>query len=62
MFCIGFIDLKAKSLPDYTNLFSPNDFEKNDKITLKNFQYKKMKKLYCVFFVKCRKFEKSEIS
>ena len=30
--CIGFIDfmLKGKSLLDYTNLFSPNDYEKND--------------------------------
>ena len=28
-FCIGFIDfmLKGKSLLDYTNLFSPNDYE-----------------------------------
>ena len=36
-FCIRFIDfmLKAKSLLDYTNLFSPNDYEKNDKIMLK---------------------------
>ena len=27
-FCIGFIDFmcKGKSLTDYTNLFSPNDF------------------------------------
>ena len=35
-FCIGFIDfmLKGKSLLDYTNLFSPNDYEKNDKIIL----------------------------
>ena len=39
-FCIGFIDfmLKGKSLLDYTNLFSPNDYEKNDKIILKYFQ------------------------
>ena len=39
-FCIGFIDfmLKGKSLLDYTNLFSPNDYEKNDKIILKFFQ------------------------
>ena len=39
-FCIGFIDfmLKAKSSLDYTNLFSPNDYEKNDKIILKYFQ------------------------
>ena len=38
-FCIGFIDfmLKGKSLLEYTNLFSPNDYEKNDKI-LKIFQ------------------------
>ena len=39
-FCIGFIDfiLKSKSLSDYTNLFSPNQYEKNDKIMLKYFQ------------------------
>ena len=38
-FCIGigFIDfmLKGKSLLDYTNLFSPNEYKKNDKIILK---------------------------
>ena len=36
-FCIGFIDfmLKGKSSLDYTNLFSPNEYEKNDKIILK---------------------------
>ena len=35
--CIGFIDfmLKDKSLLDYTNLFSPNEYEKNDKIIVK---------------------------
>ena len=39
-FCIGFIDfmLKGKSLLDYTNLFSANDYDKNDKIKLKYFQ------------------------
>ena len=39
-FCIGFIDfmLKGKSLLEYTNLFSPNEYEKNDKIILKYFQ------------------------
>ena len=39
-FCIGFIDftLKGKSLLDYTNLFSPKDYEKNDKIILKYIQ------------------------
>ena len=38
-FCIGFIDfmLKGKSLTDYTNLFSPNDFKKNDNRILKYF-------------------------
>ena len=38
-FCIGFIDfmLKGKSLLDYTNLSSPNDYEKKDKITLNCF-------------------------
>ena len=39
-FCIGFIDfvLKGKSLLDYTNLFSPKKYEKNDKKILKYFQ------------------------
>ena len=39
-FCIGFSDfmLKGKSLLDYTNLFSPNDYGKNHKIILKYFQ------------------------
>ena len=33
-FCIRFIDfmLKGKILLEYTNLFSTNDYEKNDKI------------------------------
>ena len=35
-FCNGFIDfiLKDKTLTYFTNLFSPNNFEKNDDITL----------------------------
>ena len=39
-FCIGFIDFmfKGKSLLEYTNLFSPNDYEGNDKIIFKYFQ------------------------
>ena len=39
-FCTGFLDfmLKGKSLPDYTNLFTPNEYEKNDKIILIYFQ------------------------
>ena len=30
--------LKGKSLLDYTNLFSPKEYEKNNKIILKYFQ------------------------
>ena len=39
-FRIGFIDfmLKDKSLLDYTNLFSPSDYENNDKLILKYLQ------------------------
>ena len=39
-FCIEFVDfmLKGKSLLDSTNLFSLNEFEKNDKIIPKYFQ------------------------
>ena len=39
-FCIGFIDfmLKGKSLLDYTNLFSLNEYLKNEKIILQYFQ------------------------
>ena len=38
-FCIGFINfmLNGKNLTDYTDLFSPNDFNKNDDIILKYF-------------------------
>ena len=38
-FCIGFIDFmfKGKTLTDYTNLFSPNGFKKNDDTILKYF-------------------------
>ena len=40
LFYIEFIDfmLKGKTLLDYTNLFSPNDYEKNNKIIVKHFQ------------------------
>ena len=39
-FCIEFIDfmLKNKTFLEYKNFFSPNDYEKNDKIILKYFQ------------------------
>ena len=39
-FCIEFINymLKGKILLDYTNLFSPNDFKKNDRIIKRIFK------------------------
>ena len=39
-FCIGFINfvLAGKTLTEYTNLFSPNNFKKNDDITLNYFR------------------------
>ena len=38
-FCIDFIDymFKGKSLTDYIDPFSPNDFKKNDAIILNYF-------------------------
>ena len=43
-YCIAFIKymLAGKTLLDYTNLFSPNDYKKNDKII-----YKYFKDIYC---------------
>ena len=48
-FCIGFIDfmLKGKDLLEYTNLFSPNEYKRNDKIILKYFQ-QNLNKLRCI--------------
>ena len=39
-FCIGFIDFmfKGKTLSEYTNLFSPYNFKKNDNIILSYFK------------------------
>ena len=39
-FCTGFIDFMFanKTLTDYTNLFSPYDFNKNDSIILSYFK------------------------
>ena len=38
-FCIAFINfmLNGKSLLEYTNLFSPNEYEKNEKIIYNRF-------------------------
>ena len=59
-FCIRFFGfmVRGKHLLDYTNLFSPNDYENNDKIFSVT---KRMKKLYCVISSKYRKFEKPKI-
>ena len=39
-FCIGFINftVKGKNLLEYTYLFFPHEYKKNDKIILKYFQ------------------------
>ena len=39
-FCTGFIDFmfKGETLTEYTNLFSPNNFEKNDDLILSYFK------------------------
>ena len=39
-FCIGFIDFmfKEKTLTEYTNLFSPDNFVKNDGVLLSYFK------------------------
>ena len=39
-FCIGLSDfmLNGKSLLEYKNLFSPNEYKKNDKLILKYFK------------------------
>ena len=42
LYCIAFIEymLTGKTLLDYTNVFSPNGYKKNDKIILKSFKDK----------------------
>ena len=47
--CTGFIDFmfKGNSLLEYTNLYSPNKYKKNDKILLKYFQ-QNLHKLKCI--------------
>ena len=46
-FCIAFIDFETegKSLFDYANLYSPNEYEKNNKTMLRNFQQLKSQNL-----------------
>ena len=61
-FCIGFIDftLKGISLLYCTSWFSPNDYEKNNKLIFSITN--RMKKSYYVICSKYRKFEKPKIS
>ena len=46
-FCIGFINFmfNGTSLTDNTNLFSPNDFNKNDDIILEYFALQDVKRV-----------------
>ena len=48
-YCIAFIEyiLAGKTLLDYTNLFSPNDCKKNDKIIYKYFKDKYGRRSKC---------------
>ena len=59
-FYIAFIDFmfKGKGLIDYTNLFSPNDFKKDDDTVLKYFRviHKYKMESYCL---KCKKYTKN---
>ena len=47
--CIGFIDFMfaGKTFADYTNMFSPDDFKKNDSIIFSCFKdvWKKVNKI-----------------
>ena len=64
-FCIVFIDfmLKGKSLLKYTNLFSPNEYKKNDKKILKYFQ-QNLDKIKCIimFAINIENLKKYHIS
>ena len=53
-FCIGFIDfmLAGKTLTEFTNLFSPNNFKKNDDIIL-NYFTDNVKKWMSVLLIAC---------
>ena len=60
----GFIDfiLKGKSFLDCLNLFSPNDYDKNDKMIIISSITKTIKNLYCFVCGKYRKSEKPKLS
>ena len=52
-FCIEFMDfmLKDKNVLEYRNLFSPNEYKRNDKIILKYFQQNLNMLKYIAMFV-----------
>ena len=61
-FCIGFIDfiLKGKNLLDYANLFSLNEYEKNEKNNIAIFSIESKKaEMYCNV---CNKYRKLKIT
>ena len=64
-FCIGFIDfmLQDKRLLEYANLFSRDDYEKNDEKNNSKISSitEKIKKLCCVIYSEYRKFEKPKL-
>ena len=66
-FSIGFIYFmsKGKSLLEYTNFFSPEEYKKNDKMLLKYFQQNqnkvKIMKIYCNICNEYRKLKKNNI-
>ena len=49
-YCVAFIEylIAGKTLLVYTNLFSPNDYQKNDNIIYKFFLYKYGRKNRCL--------------
>ena len=49
-FCIAFIEytIAGKTLSGYINFFSPNDYQKNDKIIYKYFEEKYVKRFVFV--------------
>ena len=60
-FCIGFIDfmLKGKNQLDYTNSFSLNEYEKNEKNNIAIFSIESKKaEMYCNVCNKYRKLKK----
>ena len=45
----------GKSLSDYTNVFSPKEYGKNDKIILKYFHTFQIENIYCIIYGKYRR-------